>query len=187
MGQLDVDRFYYVESFLESDELVLSASELHGIITGIICAGVPMDGKSWKLSLHNLLNPKEKLPKEILDCAKSLYEDTCQSLIDSKLEFLLLMPKETAKLEERAQALADWVSGFLAGFSVNCVDYKNASKDVKEMLQDLTEIAKISISQSSSKTNDSDYENVTEYVRIVALSCFCEFGQNQDKSKKIIH
>ena len=60
---------------------------------------------------------------------------------------------------------------------------------LREMISDLTEIARAS-TDGLEAGSDNDYEEVLEYVRIVALSCFAEFARlpgNGNAAKPTLH
>ena len=176
MPKLSPQRFDDLEALLDQQPLGCSAAELHGVISGIICGGITLDGRSYRPLLLALVNEGLNLSGALADSVEALYRDTCESLVGGECEFLLLLPDDEESVEERLAALVGWVNGYLAGFGVACKQFKEGSAELQEMINDLAEIARASV-DGEGGGSESDLEEVIEYVRIVALSCFAEFSR----------
>lgn len=179
MPKLSARRFDDLEALLDEQPLAVSAAELHGVISGIICGGVNLDGRSYRPSLLSLVNEGLNLTGALADFVDALYRDTADSLVGGQFEFLLLLPDEEESLSERLLALVGWVNGYLSGFGVVCKQFQQAPEELREMISDLAEIARAS---ADGDATDADFEEVAEYVRIVALSCFAEFARTPSDS-----
>lgn len=189
MAKLSARRFDDLEALLDEQPLAVTAAELHGVISGIICGGIALDGRSYRPPLLAMVNEGLNLSGPLADFVEALYRDTVDSLTGGECEFLLLLPDDEESLSERLLALTGWVNGYLSGFGVACKSFQQAPEELREMISDLTEIARASV-DGLEAGSDNDYEEVLEYVRIVALSCFAEFARlpgNGNAAKPTLH
>lgn len=176
MPKLSARRFDDLEALLDEQPLAVSAAELHGVISGIVCGGVNLDGRSYRPLMLALINEGLNLSGPLADFVDALYRDTAESFVGGQCEFLLLLPDEDESLQERLIALVGWVNGYLSGFGVACKQFQSAPDELREMISDLAEIARATV-DGDDGASDKDFEEVSEYVRIVALSCFAEFSR----------
>ena len=88
-----------------------------------------------------LSNQGESFSKEVDEAFKSLFDNTCQQLVASDFALVLCLPEDSAPINDRGQALLNWVQGFMLGFGLHQDDLTGCSGDVKEALEDFAEIA----------------------------------------------
>lgn len=180
--------FSAVQQQLESHKIITDAAELHGLITGALAGGLDMNTTRWRGLLADMMNDGVALPGTLEPTLKSLYDQTCQQLIDSQYGFVPLIPADEEQTEVRAQTLANWTQGFLAGFGVIRQDLKNASDEARELLEDLSQIANLALPDGDERDEEALTE-VYEYVRVAAMVLFAEFGQHpsRDETPKTLH
>ena len=107
------------ESLSDSGAL-LALPELHGGVSGALCAGGPAAAERWVdgfFADHEAAH----LPRA-QDAAHELVRATWQTLAGGELAFEPLLPDEDAALEEQVQALALWCHGFLNGLGASAPD-----------------------------------------------------------------
>ncbi|MDO6683850.1 MULTISPECIES: UPF0149 family protein [unclassified Agarivorans] len=173
---------------LIGSKILVSPAEVHGLLSGLLAAGLPSDG-DWMGQLNLLINDGQGLPVEIKNQLKVLMEATHSGMSDSLLGFQLMLPDDEVVVEERTEALAQWVQSFLVGFGVVQSDLKKLAEDVQELVKDFTEI-----SQLSSDLDDDEEENeqalfqVVEYVRIGAITIFAHLtASDSDEQQPTLH
>ena len=88
-----------------------TVSELHGLLSGMLCADRGMDYGQWLdlLSANDVasLTPTER------DMLSRLFETTRDELTSPDFDFHLLLPDDEEPLADRARALGEWCRGFL--------------------------------------------------------------------------
>ena len=164
----------------------IDPSETHGLLTGVICSGSLMDGKSW---LNHLTHTQQKETKttaasraQILE----LYRISFERLNDDEFNFDLLLPSDTETLNTRAEALTNWCKGFLTGLSIAGIDIKTGvSEESADALYHLVEIAKLDFEEISiTEQDEMAFFEVSEYVRLSAMVIFTEIHNWLDDNSK---
>lgn len=124
---------------LETLRLGVNASDLHGSLTGFLCAGAQVDADDWLDALQ--LDPgDETLVRN--ETLQHLYRNCRAQVDDSPAHIAPLLPADSAPLASRAVALVEWCRGFLGGFGLGGAGRSGAlSADANEILHDLGVIA----------------------------------------------
>ncbi|MDP2562126.1 UPF0149 family protein [Psychrobium sp. 1_MG-2023] len=174
---------------LSMAELGATASESHGIICGLICGGVNLEDGSWYGGFNDLMNDGLALPVDLKQSLQQLFAQACNEFLSGDYQVKLLLPDDGQPLAERAQALAQWTESFMAGFAIGNESGKKLSKEIKEALQDLSQISQIDTQISDDEESEQFFEQVAEYVRMTSMVCFAELGQQPkpEKNDKKIH
>lgn len=167
-------------SDLELAHVMASAAELHGLIAGMLSAGVKAEARTLLPVLYDFLNDGQALPVELAKQVQQLVDATASSLQQSDFSFSLLLPSDDDALFERLEALVEWSQAFLVGFAVQQTDLSLVSEDVREALDQLTEVTRVDIhtvTDGSKDENEEAYFLVLEHVRMMVLCCYTEVGQ----------
>ncbi|KGJ87317.1 UPF0149 family protein [Colwellia psychrerythraea] len=184
--------FATMQGILASEGLKSHASELHGVLTGLICAGFAFEDQSYVVMLHDLFNDGEGFPTAVKKALKQMYSELWSGILDDSYSFNLLLPDDDDSIAERGHALSVWVQGFNLGFGLQQKDSPVLSDEVKEVLTDFGEIANLSDEMEEDEDTEQAYFEIAEYVRISALLCFSELATppnhaSNSADKKIIH
>lgn len=166
-------------------QLGVSASDLHGTLTGFLCAGGSTTPQNW---VRDLELDADRIGSEA-DVFEQLHADVSIALDDSGLGFEPLLPPDTAPLAERAVALVEWCRGLLGGIGL-----ANAAKrvaalddDGREILRDIGEIAATRFDFSDSEEDEQSLAELIEYVRIGVLTLHAEFHRPSDAGNQTVH
>ena len=152
---------------LETLHLGVGASDLHGSLTGYLCAGGKAGAEEWPAALEIEPESQAALRDEAL---KRLYRDCRDQLDDPELGFEPLLPDEDAPVERRADALVDWCRGFLGGVGLSGSSTRLLSADANEVLADLGRIAASHFEYDDAEEDETALCEVLEFVRVgVAL------------------
>ncbi len=158
---------------LEEAGSVCTPAECQGMITGLGCG----DPKRASATLAAMIldelafqhNPSAALETQL----KRLCEDTWLLLREGDLEvfeYSLWLPPEEAPAALQLNALSEFCKGFLFGLGLSGLDTSLSQvPEVKEVLEDLSAIAKLkSVSDSFQMTDRDrqDKEAVEDYIRI---------------------
>lgn len=164
---------------LEQAFVMASAAELHGLISGLLSGGLSAQSKDFLAVLYDFLNDGQALPHALKTDVQQLIENTARCLESGEYDFALLLPNDDDALAERLEAMVEWTQAFLVGFAVQQTDLSLMSEDVREAIEQLTEVTKLDIAtndDSSAAENEDAYFMVLEHIRLMVFSCFNEVG-----------
>ncbi len=170
---LDYDEVFEV---LDSASTPLQAAECHGLLSGLICASGFADPRVWVAELFEAYDPSSSHEEKAYKLTQALYEKSITAFNSPDLEFELLLPDDEQALIERTEALGEWCQGFLAGLGLGGLpDEQRLSPEVKELLEDLSQVAKVDFEDEEFNEDDAvAFEEVTEYVRVGVIFMFEE-------------
>lgn len=160
----------------------ISISELHGILTALVCAIKPPTADEWVQLLGelSLTVPSEKAVALLVEYG----EDVAFALKDKDeaYEYTPLLPDDEHDLYERLLALKDWAGGFITGIGVADI---HLTADEKEMLADLSKIASLRPSEDEEhdeSEGEEMYLHLFEFARMVPVA----LAVRQKKSVKTL-
>ena len=184
--------FSTMQAILTSEDVKSHASELHGVLTGLVCAGFEFEDQGYLVMLHDLFNEGDGFPAAVKKAIKQMYNELWNGILDDSYSFNLLLPDDDDSMAERGHALSVWVQGFNLGFGLQQKDTPVVSDEVKEVLTDFVEIANLSDEMEEDEDTEQAYFEIGEYVRISALLCFSELAtppnsESLSADKKILH
>lgn len=174
--------FASAQAIITTENIKAHASEIHGVLAGLICAGFPFEDQSYLAMLNDLFNNGEGFPKKVKSTIKQMFSELWTDILDDVYSFQLLLPDDDDSIVERGHALSVWVQGFNLGFGLQQKDSPVVSKEVKEVLTDFAEIANLSDEMEEDESTEQAYFEINEYVRISALLCFSELASPPTKS-----
>lgn len=180
------------ELFLHKNELPCTAAEIHAIISGCLCAGMPYKQADWRKFVSEFAMQNTEIADDVLVQFTELYKVIYQQLSDSDYSFELYIPTEDdIPLTEKAEVLVEWLAAFVAAFgAVVGEKFNQVDAQVKEAYQDLIEISQMDSEMDDSEENQISFEEITEYVRMTAITCFGELGDHsgsEDYKKPTFH
>lgn len=152
----------------------LSAAQAHGMATGMLCANQQAQSSEWLTELFRNAAPAADEDKAVL---VRLFEETRNLLASDEFEFDLFLPGDDALLTEQVEALTYWCQGFLwgMGFSHAASDL---SREAREILKDIVEFTRLD-TEAEGEQDESDFMEITEYMRSAVLLLRSELGNSQ--------
>ena len=171
-----------VNEYLNGLGAEIGASEFHGLMTGYLSANSSTTAVKRRGLYTEWLNTI--LDATSAEVAETLYQDTLESLYEyADFEFRILLPDDDELIAERSKALSTWCNGYLSGFgSAGRFEQADLSEDVSEAFSDFSTIAGLSEEVPDSEDNETDFMEITEFVRISVLVIYTECGD-----KKVSH
>jgi uncharacterized protein YgfB (UPF0149 family) len=167
------------------------AAEYHGALCGALCVQA-----SEEVELDRVV-PSEDGHAPFGDAPahqalERVRDESIQALESSDAIFMPLLPEDSAKLEERARALASWCEGFLYGLaSRGNLDLGAASPEVREMVSDLVQFSHATSSDDGDEEiEENAYAELVEYIRVGAQLIFMELRPPEaatDPDRQILH
>jgi len=164
--QDDISGWLDWNQHFSSIEEISSPSELHGLLTGIVCVTQSPSREEWQQILSTLAVPE--LTEEALDLLVEETEDVSHALSDDELDYLPMLPDDTHALDERVQALADWCAGVVLGFGLASGQIR---PDEIELVEHLQDVAAVEFEESDNdEEGEESYEELYEFVRLIPVS-----------------
>ena len=138
-----------------------SVAELHGAMTGLLCADVHSTFEQWAAAFF----PGTEAPfdQDADAPLRTLFATTQQELASGDLSFEPLLPDDEEPLSERAEALGNWCLGFLFGLG-QTTGQRAWSSESEELLKDFADISRLEAAEDTD--DDDDYVEIAEFVRI---------------------
>lgn len=150
----------------EGIEEISSPSELHGLLTGIVCVTEAPSRDEWLQILSTLAVPA--LDEEALDLLVDETIDVFHALSEDELDYLPMLPDDEHHLSERVQALADWCAGVVLGFGLASGHIRAEEEELIEHLQD---VAAVEFEESDNdEEGEESYQELYEFVRLIPVS-----------------
>ncbi|MCB1552165.1 MAG: UPF0149 family protein [Xanthomonadales bacterium] len=156
--------YHDIGAALRSLQIAVEPSELHGALAGFICGGGSPDSRTWIRQLQ-----LEGPDIETAEPLRQLFDVTCAQLADPSFGFLLLLPEGESTVTARADAMVDWVRGFLGGFGLAAGPTPGLTEDAQEALTDLGHIASTTLDCDDPEHDEESLTEVCEFVRVAAL------------------
>lgn len=147
------------------------ASEWHGILCGLLCAGHQGPPARWYEIMAEINSETVNADDRTRGILDKIYQKTRMQLNDVDLGFQLFLPDDNTPLLARAAALSRWCESFLYGLSFGGVDrHAQLPGDASETLVDLVEISRFEFDAESIDPDDEHhYAELVEYVRVAIM------------------
>lgn len=184
MQAADAPNLDELNNALKRLNTVVSASELHGVLTGLLAGGARLNRKALTKALESHTEADQAFDDEFVASLWQLQLQTLEELNASELEFEPLLPDDDEDLAARVMALSDWCQGFLVGFgtAVRPNDTRLHDESVKETLQDVVHIANVdSQAQHDDEADETAYAELFEFVRMAAIHLFEEMAPPEEQ------
>jgi yecA family protein len=149
-----------------------SPSELHGLLSGVICTGLKIRPDSIiTLVLRHL---------DVESCSDanranilSMYAFIEREMFSSESRYALFLPDDELDITQRLRCLAAWCQGFLVGFGTASAQKSitQFSAETEEALKDIVNISNLSedFSESDQESNEQAYVELVEYLKVAVL------------------
>ncbi|WP_443628098.1 UPF0149 family protein [Candidatus Njordibacter sp. Uisw_002] len=164
-------------------------SELHGLLTGQLAAGVRVDAQAWLAMVVSHLDVQTLEDDDDKAELVALYDLVLEQLSAADFGFQLLLPEDDTELISRTESLGAWSSGFLSGFGLSFDHTKQSlSIEITDAMEDLANIAQVSFDVDDEdlegESAETSYLELVEYVRLAAMMVFAEFNVSDSPPQK---
>lgn len=156
---------------IQSLELSVDPSELHGALCALHCGGSPP--LHWLAELMSDAAMPRPAAGSALD---ALGRITLAQLDADDFGLELLLPDEEVPVNERGEALVAWCRGFLGGIGLAGIE-PGLGEEAREVLAD---VAKIAASDVGYDDPEDDEEALTELVEFVRVATLLIRGESRD-------
>ncbi|MGB3621162.1 UPF0149 family protein [Ketobacter sp. MCCC 1A13808] len=177
----DVLDYYELEAELRKIDALATPSEAHGILCGQLSGGLLDDTPAWLRQFMTNLGVKGEPWENAREWFSELHRFTLEELSDDQFNFSPLLPDDEDPLGDRLGSLAEWCSGFLAGFgAAGSRKVEEFTEDAMNALRDIQQISQVDTDIEGEEDGEAAYFEVVEYVRMAALMIYTEFGLDRD-------
>lgn len=165
--------------------LGVEASDLHGSLTGFLCAGGRASIDDWLDALA--LDPDGASLSR--NTAMQQMFRTCSAQFDGALaQIEPLLPAGGTALAQRADALVEWCRGFLGGFGLAGPTQRLAlSTDANEVLADFGRIAASRFDYSDRTDDEQALADVLDFARMGATMLHREITAGARAAARSLH
>jgi len=177
-------------AMLKQENIIVDASEIQGILCGMLAGGMNLDDQNWLEALADVINQGDSLSATAQQNIVLMFNQICQEFIEADFALRMCLPADSTSINVRGAALVNWVHGFLLGFGLHQDDLTNCSPEAKEALEDFAQISKLDEDMEEGEESEQAFFEVIEYVRISAMLCFNEMGKSLIDSRQqspVIH
>lgn len=179
--------FTTLDAALQLSGLEVSAPEVHGVVTGLVCNGTGAFDSNDAMAL--LANPSQygSQPR-LLDLVRDMIGSVHHSLHEAGHEFELLLPGEDADIASQTEAIADWCQGFVLGLlQGGHSSLENFPGDAKEAVEDILAIAQAESGGEDIETEQRALVELEEYLRVSVQLIFEELNPVPPGSGRTLH
>lgn len=163
-------------------------SDLHGSLTGYLCAGGQADARDWLAALRLETDKAEAAAAASSAPLQQLFRECSAWLDDPDMRFEPLLPAADTPVDVRADALVEWCRGFLGGIGLaGAADASGLSPDCAEILRDFGTIAASHFEYSDSEEDEGALAEVIEFIRVGVLLLHNELVAVTVPAKATVH
>lgn len=182
MQAADVPSLETLALALSQAQADCSASELHGVITGLLAGGARLNRSALMKSLEGHADPSQAFGDSFIASLWQLQLKTLEDLDADELVFQPLLPDDDDDLSLRVLALSDFCRGVLAGFGlgVQASHPALAQESVRETLQDIVNISQVDSVDDGDEDSEVAYAELHEFVRMAVIHLFEEMAPREE-------
>lgn len=159
------------------------ASECHGFLCGYLCVRDHLEESVLRECLMAETEESEMSSQcvgKLMHFAGTINQD----IASEDFSLRLMLPPDSAPLNERSNALIQWCSGFLSGLGVaGITDFELLSPQCRELIQDLYKICRLDLDNiaEDSESDESALTELIEYVRMGAIMVHDELRSHTEQ------
>ncbi|MFQ5994289.1 MAG: UPF0149 family protein [Acidiferrobacterales bacterium] len=155
-----------LERLLQDAGAVIGASEVHGIVAGVMSTTAGANSDYLSSLFGNAA--ETALSDDLKQTLTALYDDTRSAFEDEGFTFPLLLADDTRGATERTASIAAWSRGFVLGLTQGGIrNLDDLPGDAAEIVRDLMKIGEArSDLQDNTEQASRDLAEIEEYVRV---------------------
>lgn len=164
----DLPAYDEADRLLREAGVPTGAAEVHGIITGVLCAPDGMRVAWQALILGREAGQARETPAALVPLLTALHRATYAHLNGVECDFAPLLPGDDHSLAEQIEGLSDWCRGYLIGLSAGGVkSLETLAGDAGEIIRDITRISEAELDASLADEEEARaLVEIVEYLRV---------------------
>lgn len=168
---------------IESTGLNAEASEIHGVMCGVLCAGHADAHAVWFQQLLENRAADDLLVRELRQMLGQLYQLAIQQMNGDELSFTPYLPDEKSPLMARARCLSEWCEGFLYGLGLAGITEAQLAGDSKEAIRDIAEITRLDYETVEvEEESEAALMELEEFIKVAVLLIWEELAAYRRKT-----
>lgn len=175
---------------INEHDFTATPCEFHGLLSGLVAGGMFKGSKDHLEHLSELFNSGLTIKGSIKVAANKLVDELFEQFASEDMSFKLMALDEDDSLTDQAEELINWVQYFLVGFGLNKHEIATASTDIREIIEDFTNITRMDAEMDDTNENQADFYEVAEFIRVSAILVYQEFGKptvHENDEKRTLH
>jgi len=173
------DLYETFEEKLAEEECEISASELQGVIVGMVSTGLQLDDPHWSCNLLAAVNDNKSFSDSAQDILQKVLLETQNSFAEQDSLAPILLPNEDYPLIDRLESLGLWCQGYLLGFGLQSGQEKILNAEVAEAVSDISEISQLEVDSDDSEDAQMALITLVEHIKVAVKVIYLELVQKQ--------
>ncbi len=156
-----------------------SASEAHGLLTGLVCRGITAREIVNKMYLLKISDTED------VAVLTALFDLILRDLQSDELTFNILLPDDQAGTIQKADEISNWCTGYLQGFYHDGeTAIRESSATVQELIQDIFDITRVALEYVEEESDDDQKSlvEIEEYLRVAIPVIYDEVADKRSDS-----
>jgi yecA family protein len=157
-----------INTIFHNNETDLTASEAHGLATGMLCLDNSTEVANWLTELFPddifLIDDDKSILVALFEQTRKLLSDE-----DNNFRYELFLPGDDEPLNQQLEALCFWCEGFLFGIGFT----RSASEwpsETREIMKDIVEFTKMDFEGDRQIEEDENaLMEIQEYLRVAVI------------------
>jgi len=168
---------------VESLQLSIDISELHGGICGLLCSAGSSAAASWVDDCLKETSKIDNVSQSVREQIRELELQSLRILQGNEVDFYPLIPDDDSALQEQVVALSLWCHGFIVGLGLGGISFDKSISEgskienLEEIIGDFSEISRACVDEGEFEV-ESDagfaFNELVEYVRVSVQIIFEE-------------
>lgn len=156
------------EALLMRTDCHYTPAEVQGVVCGMLAINLNSEVLAWVKYIIDNFDEQNVLHQDIKNELKVFWDDIRSEMLDASLAFGLLLPDDNEALEDRVDAMQEWIEGFLMGIALAGVqELDQLPEDSKELVDDFLSISKEKqLDMSNTEESEEAYLQLVEYLRM---------------------
>jgi hypothetical protein len=171
--ELSIPTFDELDQALAQYGDEVSPVEIHAILVGFQCGGVPLFDEALVSTLQDFFGLDVYMAPELPFLLSQLSVGVDASLRQDDFTFMPMLPEE-GDFEEQVSLFSRWCESFINGFSATCPEEDNLSEDVEGVLDDLMTFSRMREEVDLSEQDEESLMELVEYLKVAILTIYTE-------------
>lgn len=158
--------------------LPVSASFVHGMMCGYLCAGADTQAESYLRALLN--NKKDEQSRKAMLAMFEVFSISQQHINRFDFEFQMMLPDDHESLLLRAKAFSEWCEGLTQALTFSGIDATRfEEEEAQDAFQHLIEFAELDYeSLDVDEEDERALMEVSEYTRMAVIRLHSDLKMN---------
>ncbi len=161
--------FVQIEQILDQYELEIDAAYFHGMLSGLVCAGIEDDDiDDWLPALIRNRFMAQDDYQQFSDTVLGTFQSIKSELNQDGFGFQILLPDDETSLNHRVDMMGSWCRGYL----VALIDYAETvlealPDDCAEFVNDVSDIVELEVEDDEPQDIlDESFMMLEEHLRV---------------------